>query len=172
MWRRALGLLSRRAVPAGAAALVTGVASWSASSAASEPVVAPTHAVDAAHAGNATLGRLLTRVLALEKAWKGEAHAPAYVVVSPTFYPSLTDVRLHLGLDACRRAKALGVPLLRECAADANPRCHPSPRASSVRVQPTERGARTRSNPTHPRSRRRLAARRARGSAGGGGGGA
>ena len=40
------------------------------------------------------------------------ARTQAYVVVSPTFYPNTTDVRFQLGLEACRRAKSLGVPLL------------------------------------------------------------
>jgi hypothetical protein len=35
-----------------------------------------------------------------------------FVVCSPTFYPNLSDVRLQLGLEACRSAKKLGVPLL------------------------------------------------------------
>jgi hypothetical protein len=71
----------------------------------------PSKSVDAA-AHKMTLDTLVGRVVALEKALFGEQPAPQLVVVSPTFYPNLDDVRLKLGLDACRRAKALGVPLL------------------------------------------------------------
>tara|TARA_B110001452_G_scaffold103489_1_gene85888 strand:+ start:115 stop:957 length:843 start_codon:yes stop_codon:yes gene_type:complete len=37
---------------------------------------------------------------------------PPFTVVSPTFYPSLTDVRCQLGIAACREAKRLGFTLL------------------------------------------------------------
>ena len=37
---------------------------------------------------------------------------PSYVVCSPTYYPTTDDDRFKLGLAACERAKALGVPLL------------------------------------------------------------
>ena len=43
------------------------------------------------------------------------AMAPAptqMVIVSPTFFPSVNDVRCQLGLQACRKAKSLGIPLL------------------------------------------------------------
>lgn len=43
---------------------------------------------------------------------RNSAKATHYVVCSPTFYPNLQDVRLQLGLDACRQAKNHGVPLL------------------------------------------------------------
>ena len=34
------------------------------------------------------------------------------ILVSPTFYPSVQDTRCQLGLQACRNAKQLGLPLL------------------------------------------------------------
>ena len=50
--------------------------------------------------------------------------APPMVIISPTFFPSVDDVRCQLGLQACRRAKSLGIPLL---LVDASP---PSVRAA------------------------------------------
>lgn len=48
---------------------------------------------------------------AVEPLAKAAASAK-FVVCSPTFYPNLNDVRLQLGLEACRSAKKLGIPLL------------------------------------------------------------
>jgi len=41
-----------------------------------------------------------------------DAPAHAVMVISPTFYPSLDDTRCQLGLQACRTATALGLPVL------------------------------------------------------------
>jgi len=38
--------------------------------------------------------------------------APAFIVVSPTFYGNKDDPRFALGIEACRRAKTQGIPLL------------------------------------------------------------
>ena len=56
------------------------------------------------------LGNAVSRVKALERALIGDERSLKYVVVSPTFYPNTNDVRFELGVEACRRAKALGVP--------------------------------------------------------------
>ena len=58
---------------------------------------------------NGTLDALLGRVVAFSKM---ATTTPKFVVIAPTFYPNLQDVRLKLGIEACRKAKSLGVPLL------------------------------------------------------------
>ena len=54
----------------------------------------------------------MARVTDMEQALRGGARQTSFVVVSPTFYPNLEDNRLQLGLEACRRAKSLGINLL------------------------------------------------------------
>ena len=107
MFRRGLAAVSslarRAAVPAAAVAATFAAAGPSSA----EP--STTNSVAAAH--GSSIDHLLRRVVSLERRLIG-VETPKYVVVSPTFYPNLEDVRLKLGLDACRKAKALGVPLL------------------------------------------------------------
>ncbi|KAL1518463.1 hypothetical protein AB1Y20_002755 [Prymnesium parvum] len=55
---------------------------------------------------------LLSRVVALEHALLRPPPLPRLIVICPTFYPRLDDARCQLGLESCRRAKALGIPLL------------------------------------------------------------
>lgn len=64
-------------------------------------------------ASSAGLESIISRVAQLEKAvLRSSSNGPPMVVISPTFYPSLSDTRCQLGLESCRRAKALGIPVL------------------------------------------------------------
>lgn len=114
MLLRLLTVARRAATPVAAAATVAAASYATVVTTApsfSEPSSTSTHSVAAAAHGS-TLNNLLSRVVALERRLIREERSPKYVVVSPTFYPNLDDVRLQLGLEACRKAKALGVPLL------------------------------------------------------------
>lgn len=53
------------------------------------------------------------RAAQLERAaWRDRGSSLPMVVISPTFYPRVDDTRCQLGIEACRRAKALGIRLL------------------------------------------------------------
>lgn len=72
----------------------------------------PTASVGTA-SSTAGLESILGRVAQLEKAvLRGGGSSLPMVVISPTFYPRLDDTRCQLGIESCRRAKALGIQLL------------------------------------------------------------
>ena len=102
-----LSRLSFRAAAAGAAAAGLGLASGASSPLSKSDAAPPTQSVS----GDLAASPLLSRITALEK-FRTAAEPSPMVIVSPTFYPKLDDVRCQLGLEACRRAKALGIPLL------------------------------------------------------------
>jgi hypothetical protein len=104
MWR--LSVLHR--LGAGTCAGVA-AAVYASQRATAEPGPTPSAAVLGASDYQSTL---LGRVAGMEKALLHGREDTKFVVVSPTFYPNKSDTRFQLGLEACRRAKALRIPLL------------------------------------------------------------
>jgi len=70
----------------------------------------PSQSVAAGTSGK--IDQLLGRVASIEKALLQTTNEKDFIVVSPTFYPNLSDQRCQLGLESCRRARALGIRLL------------------------------------------------------------
>ena len=71
----------------------------------------PPHATPSAAVASSSFESLRGRVASLETVLLHGSPAN-FVVVSPTFYPNMADPRFKLGVEACRRAKALGIRLL------------------------------------------------------------
>ncbi len=93
---------------AAGAAAAAGLASWTSTLQARADAAPTASGVAALDTASSVLGRIAS----LEQVVRSLQEAPRMLVISPTFYPSLDDVRCQLGIEACKRAKALGIPLL------------------------------------------------------------
>ena len=102
----------RRTAPVLLGAATASLAALGARSACAEQ--APPSSTSSAALATSSLDSLIGRVSKMEKELLRGSRAAShnFIVVSVSFYPSTDDPRFAIGLEACRRAKSLGVPLL------------------------------------------------------------